>query len=96
MFRSRASGVEGEISKVQFPVWSEQNGQDDIVWYAGVKQEDGTWTVSVPVKNHKSTGNYAVHVYGIKDGKQQFLKATFIFYFGTDYGTNVSGRDFFK
>ena len=71
-----ASGVEGEISKVQFPVWSEQNGQDDIVWYAGVKQEDGTWTVSVPVKNHKSTGNYAVHVYGIKDGKQQFLKAT--------------------
>lgn len=45
-----ASGVEGEISKVQFPVWSEQNGQDDIVWYAGVKQEDGTWTVSVPVK----------------------------------------------
>ena len=30
----------------------------------------------MPVKNHKSTGNYAVHVYGTKDGKQQFLKAT--------------------
>lgn len=71
-----ASGVDSEITDVQFPVWSEQNGQDDLVWYAGVKQEDGTWTVSVPVKNHKSVGNYIVHVYGIRDRKQQFLQST--------------------
>lgn len=36
------SRVDSEIPKVQFPVWSEQKGQDDVVWYDGAKQEDGT------------------------------------------------------
>lgn len=68
------SGIEEGTSKVQFPVWSEKNGQDDIVWYDGVQQKDGSWTAEVSVKNHKSVGNYTVHAYGTKDGKQQFLR----------------------
>ena len=28
--------------QVQFPTWSETNGQDDIVWYSGVNERNGT------------------------------------------------------
>ncbi len=49
--------------KVQFPVWSDDKGQDDIVWYDGAKQSDGSWTATVKAANHKSAGNYQVHCY---------------------------------
>ena len=59
-----------------FAVWSEENGQDDIVWYPAVKQADGTWTYTVNLANHNSTGNYLIHVYGAKNGKMEMLTNT--------------------
>ncbi len=50
-------------SKVQFAVWSESKGQDDIVWYTATKQSNGNWTATVKASNHKSSGKYAVHCY---------------------------------
>ncbi len=52
------------------------NGQDDIVWYPAVKQADGTWTYTVNLANHNSTGNYLIHVYGAKNGKMEMLTNT--------------------
>lgn len=53
----------GSASKVQFAVWSEDKGQDDIVWYSASRQSDGSWTADVKSSNHKSSGRYQVHAY---------------------------------
>lgn len=66
------------VSAVQVPVWSEENGQDDIRWYAAREVSNGNWQVTVDVSNHRSAGNYVVHTYALmSDGKtQNFLGAT--------------------
>lgn len=53
----------GAASKVQFAVWSDDKGQDDLVWYSGTKQSDGSWTATIKSLNHKSAGNYQLHCY---------------------------------
>ena len=54
----------GDLSRVWFPTWSQDNGQDDLRWYEAVKQTDGNWTCRVPLSNHGSTGTYFIHAYG--------------------------------
>ena len=41
-----------DYDKVYFPVWSEENGQDDIVWYPAEKQVDGSWICTVNLADH--------------------------------------------
>ena len=53
-----------DYSSVWFPTWSEENGQDDIVWYKAAKQADGSWTASVDLTKHNTAGKYIIHVYG--------------------------------
>lgn len=48
---------------VEFAVWSDVNGQDDLKWYKVQKSETGKWTVNVPLSNHKGTGPYLIHTY---------------------------------
>lgn len=55
-------GVEG-ASDVQFPTWSDANGQDDIVWYSGTNHGNGTWSAVIDSMNHASGGAYTTHVY---------------------------------
>ena len=69
------TGVDG-YDQVYVPTWSVMNGQDDIVWYPAEKQADGTWTYTVDLSNHNSTGNYLIHVYGKRDGKQELITGT--------------------
>ena len=66
----------GTYDKVMLPVWSEVNGQDDIVWYTAKKGSDGNWTYTVNLKQHNSVGAYQIHVYGIKDGTQSLIAHT--------------------
>ncbi|HEM5070857.1 TPA: GBS Bsp-like repeat-containing protein [Streptococcus suis] len=58
------------VSSVLVPVWSDEKGQDDLVWYEAARQADGSYKVSVQSKNHGySTGTYQVHLYLVqKDG----------------------------
>lgn len=65
-----------DYDKVYFPVWSEENGQDDIVWYPAEKQVDGSWICTVNLADHNSTGIYLIHVYGEKDGTLELLTDT--------------------
>ena len=52
------------ISGVLIPVWSEQNGQDDLVWHNATKQEDGSYKVTISASQHKwNSGKYIVHGY---------------------------------
>ena len=60
------------VNRVQFPTWTEANGQDDIQgsWQTstaakGTKQQDGTtWVYHVNITDHKTeAGVYNTHVY---------------------------------
>ena len=52
------------VASVSVPIWSDVNGQDDLVWYVAAKQNDGTYKVSVKASDHKnSTGKYNIHLY---------------------------------
>ena len=59
------------VQTVSVPIWSEINGQDDIIWYTADRQNNGTYTVNVKASAHKnSTGLYNVHLYYVqKDGQ---------------------------
>lgn len=60
-----------EVTKVEFPTWSEENDQDDIVWYSAKQTSSGVWEATVPITSHKSTGTYHVHAYATINSKAQ-------------------------
>ena len=59
------------VETVKVPIWSEVDGQDDIIWYTADRQSNGAYTVNVKASAHKNTtGLYNVHLYYIqKDGQ---------------------------
>ncbi|HFI0635463.1 TPA: LD-carboxypeptidase LdcB/DacB [Streptococcus suis] len=66
------------VKEVKVPIWSNAHGQDDIVWYTGQKQADGSYIVTVSAANHKySSGLYHIHLY-YQDtlGKLHFVSNT--------------------
>lgn len=48
---------------VNYAVWSDTNGQDDLKWYPATKSADKTFTGNIPLNNHTGSGLYHVHVY---------------------------------
>lgn len=59
------SNVPDSITSILVPVWSDQNGQDDIIWYSATKTGTGTYQAAVSVANHNSdNGHYSAHIYG--------------------------------
>ena len=66
----------GDYTAVWFPIWSVDNGQDDIVWYRAQKQSNGDWTVTADLTQHRSAGFYAIHVYGEQGASMNFLTQT--------------------
>jgi len=63
-------------SAVLFPTWGSVGGQNDIVWYVGTKNSNGTWSVTFSVNNHKEAGSYNCHVYATTGGTQKYIGAT--------------------
>lgn len=64
---------------VSFPVWSETNGQDDLVWYEGTPNADGTWSATVDISKHGYTGKYFVHTYvmmNANDNNKKMVNST--------------------
>lgn len=73
------SGVQipGGVKEVQFAVWGDQGGQDDLRWYKATKYSDGSYACAFPISNHKQLGTYNVHAYAVNNsGAMQILKAT--------------------
>ncbi|WP_180275026.1 GBS Bsp-like repeat-containing protein, partial [Streptococcus suis] len=57
--------VPSHFSSVSVPIWSENKGQDDIIWYTAQKRTDGSYGLLVDTQKHKTdTGTYHIHVYG--------------------------------
>lgn len=69
------TNVPDTLNRIQFAVWSDQNGQDDLNWYTGTKSGN-VWSTNITVKNYKRYGKYNVHTYAVlNDGTSVFLKA---------------------
>ncbi len=86
------------VTNVKFPTWTDNAGQDDIVWHEGTK---GTWTVGgqsynwrclVNTSNHKNEkGKYTVHVYAY-DAAGNSSSAATSYTFGTPKITATPSR----
>ena len=72
--------VEDHVQQIVFPVWSAENGQDDLRWYPAVRQADGRFKTTVSVSHHHfHFGKYEVHAYAaLKNGHLYGLGATSI------------------
>jgi lipoprotein-anchoring transpeptidase ErfK/SrfK len=64
-------GTFSKASSVSFPTWSKNNGQDDLIWN-NAKRYGNAWIYTVPLSNHKSTGDFSVHVYATISGARSF------------------------
>ena len=72
-------GIIKDVKRVQFAVWSEKDGQDDLIWYEGYENQTNLWVATADITKHKTAGEYQVHAYAVtSDGKSHFLgKTTF-------------------
>ncbi|SEF19951.1 GBS Bsp-like repeat-containing protein [Streptococcus gallolyticus] len=53
------------ITNVTLPTWTENKGQDDIIWYKTTKNSTTTYSATISVAEHNlESGKYNVHVYG--------------------------------
>ncbi|MGQ7366261.1 GBS Bsp-like repeat-containing protein [Streptococcus suis] len=80
-FEVTITDVPSHISSVSVPIWSDNKGQDDIIWYTAQQRTDGSYGVLVDIQKHKTdTGTYHIHVYGqnSQTGKLDGLSATTI------------------
>ncbi len=61
-----------DYSKVKFAVWSDDKGQDDLVWY----DASSSGTALASYENHSGYGTYHIHTYSFETGKAVALDAT--------------------
>ena len=60
------------LKEVLVPVWSNQNGQDDLIWHKAVRQSDGSYRATIKASDHKNdTGKYNVHVHYIDENNHR-------------------------
>ncbi|HFU3968872.1 TPA: GBS Bsp-like repeat-containing protein [Streptococcus suis] len=57
----------GEV--IKFAVWSDENGQDDIVWY----NADQTGAAYADLRKHRDYGKYNIHTYVNRNDKMVYL-----------------------
>lgn len=83
---------------IKVPAWTDNNGQDDIIWHEG---EAGSWTVEgknynfrayVPVSQHNNErGTYQVHLYAYNSFTETSKGTTFSFDLKVTYDLNYGG-----
>jgi RHS repeat-associated protein len=58
------TSVPGGFKNIDFPTWTENNGQDDIIWGKPISISGNTYTYHVNRSDHKNEyGKYNTHVY---------------------------------
>lgn len=62
------------ISGLQVPTWSEQSGQDDLVWYDALKWGDDWYCTINTVDHNSDSGTYQSHFYVVtSNGSKEYL-----------------------
>ena len=79
-------------TSVYFPTWSEEGGQDDLVWHEGTAQEDGSFTALIYRGEHKSDGLYTTDVYPANSlGQECVDRVTYTMAVPTNYDDYAAG-----
>jgi hypothetical protein len=66
------------IGQVYFPVWTENGGQDDLVWHEGTVTGNVA-SCFIPYGDHNTElGNYNVHVYAYDNAGHYTMTGTAI------------------
>lgn len=71
--------TESDYKNVWFPVWSDENGNGDLVFYKAVKNTDGNWEYVVDLAQHNSKGVFLIHVYEGNSEPEKFITATQVY-----------------
>lgn len=62
------------ISGLQVPTWSEQSGQDDLIWYDALKWGDDWYCTINSVDHNSDSGTYQSHFYVVtSNGSKEYL-----------------------
>lgn len=63
------------ISGLQIPTWSEESGQDDLVWYDALKWGDDWYCTINTVDHNSDSGTYQSHFYVVtSNGSKEYLE----------------------
>ena len=65
-----------DVDEIVFPIWSEENGQDDLVWYPAKKIAPGHFQLRFQAQKHKGSGLFHLHVYQKSQGQLKGLFPT--------------------
>ncbi|WP_026495960.1 GBS Bsp-like repeat-containing protein [Butyrivibrio sp. WCD3002] len=62
------------LRNVQFAVWTEYNGQDELIWHNIDKGSNGRWSMHMNISDHKNEkGLYYIHIYAwANDGSYNY------------------------
>ena len=65
------------VDRVLMPTWSENNGQDDLIWYTA-NRSGNTYTIEIKTSNHKNdSGKYHTDIYAYdSEGKVSKVELT--------------------
>lgn len=65
-----------QYTKVQFPTWTNKEGQDDIIWYNGsktVRNDINVWYCHIKKSEHNNeNGNYITHIYVTNENNSNY------------------------
>ena len=78
------------VKSVRYAVWTEKNGQDDLIWYNGNHTDgNGYYWIHVFFSEHKNEkGNYIIHMYVCDNaGNEKSVGTSYVF---TDKGPGIS------
>lgn len=67
---------DGQYAKMFFAIWSEDGGQDDLVWHEAERAGHNSWHVTAEVKDNKAFEKYNIHIYDGPSGKGKFICST--------------------
>lgn len=65
-----------QYKNIWFPIWSDIDNQDDLVWYQAIQNNVGDWYTTVDLSKHNSKGSYTIHVYEGEKEPENYLGAT--------------------
>lgn len=61
------------VREVLFPTWTNDKGQDDIIWHKATKQPNGEYVYTVKASEHKNEqGIYVTHAYIVSNSGAKF------------------------
>ena len=84
----------GDCTGVQFALWSEAEGKDDLQWYTAEKTDEG-FTCRVDLRSHTPAGFYWIHAYSVPENEMLAWGCNYALAEGEDFyrlDTEVTGN----